>query len=65
MVAARQVRDYLAPYVPSVSRHQPPEAATRHLKMDASSGQLSLWASEHLLLPPLPTCHRASVSPRR
>jgi hypothetical protein len=32
MVAAWWGRDYVAPYVPSASRHLPPEAATRHLK---------------------------------
>ena len=54
MVAIWQGRDYHPPYAPSTSRHQPPGAATRHLKMDASSGQLSLWASEPLTSAPCP-----------
>ena len=63
MVAARQGRDYVAPYVPSTSRHQPPEAATRHLKMVTSSGQLSLWASEPLIVHALPTCPLRAARP--
>ena len=70
MVAAWWGRDYVAPYVPSASRHPPPEAATRHLIIEQQRtesmteqyrARARVWARASLYTSLIPGSH---ASPR-